>query len=267
VETPLRDEWDAIQKLDDEELLFCEAAARLGVDPFQIAPELSESLELAGDALSRELLRDFLDVVDPGSISESLSWVDEASADIDKLSNPTESDLTTLRAAIQDAAIQDAEPVVSRGPWDVGYAQAHALRSVLGISDVDRFEIERFVAERQRPSMRREIDGYGVASGGVRLVRSRPVAQVGMRFTSARALWHGIYDHADVPFLLTRARTTKQKIERAFAAELLAPAAGIEVLLQDAGPLWDSEDAEEVADHFGVRADVVERQIENNLVL
>jgi Zn-dependent peptidase ImmA (M78 family) len=90
--------------------------------------------------------------------------------------------------------------------------------------------------------------------------RGRP-----QRFTLSRAFWHYLWE-SDPVFLVTTAYTERQKVERAFAAELLAPADGIRKLLgtdpRDAVP----EDLDGIAEHFGVSSMVIEHQVENQLL-
>lgn len=83
------------------------------------------------------------------------------------------------------------------------------------------------------------------------------------RFTLSRALWHFLAED-DPIFLVTASYTDRQKVERAFAAELLAPAEGIEQRLTS--EIFVEENLEELADHFGVSVKVVEHQIQNQLI-
>jgi Zn-dependent peptidase ImmA (M78 family) len=80
----------------------------------------------------------------------------------------------------------------------------------------------------------------------------------------SRAFWHVICE--DEPhFLVTAAYTDHQKVERAFAAELLAPTEGIAKELDNIS-MVTQEDLEQVAEHFGVSTMVVEHQLENQLI-
>jgi Zn-dependent peptidase ImmA (M78 family) len=69
----------------------------------------------------------------------------------------------------------------------------------------------------------------------------------------------------DPLFLVTGAYTDRQKMERAFAAELLAPAKGIAERLGGTPDVVLLEDLEEVAQYFRVSPMVVEHQVENQL--
>jgi Zn-dependent peptidase ImmA (M78 family) len=79
-------------------------------------------------------------------------------------------------------------------------------------------------------------------------------------------LWHILFQD-DPLFLVTAAYTDRQKVERAFAAELLAPAQGVAERLGNDGVAVTSEDIEAVAQHFDVSAMVIQHQVENQLSL
>jgi Zn-dependent peptidase ImmA (M78 family) len=77
-------------------------------------------------------------------------------------------------------------------------------------------------------------------------------------------MWHIIWGESH-DFLVTSAYTDKQKIERAFAAELLAPAAGVAERVGGYPTADDLDEIEETADHFGVSPMIIERQMRNQL--
>jgi Zn-dependent peptidase ImmA (M78 family) len=63
-------------------------------------------------------------------------------------------------------------------------------------------------------------------------------------------------------FIVTQTTSLRDRAEGAFAAELLAPAAGVESFLSDH---VDDEDRERAAQHFGVSTRVIDHQLENHL--
>jgi Zn-dependent peptidase ImmA (M78 family) len=85
------------------------------------------------------------------------------------------------------------------------------------------------------------------------------------RFTLARALWHYLWEDT-LFFLVTTAYTDRQKVERAFAAELLAPASGIAGLLGFDPAAASQEDVDLVAEALNVSPMVVQHQLENQLL-
>jgi hypothetical protein len=82
------------------------------------------------------------------------------------------------------------------------------------------------------------------------------------RFAVCRALYEYFPAPGDEPRLITRARTAEQQSNRAFAAEFLAPVAALRQRLTSAEPF--DEEADEIADEFGVSALVVRHQLENH---
>lgn len=263
-DTQLHEEWNANQILDADESAFCEASARLGLDPFNTDQQLANALVEAADALRQDLLVDFLNAVDPRRITETMMWVNEAADAISELTAPGQADLSELRSAVAAPALETA---TTRDPWILGLSQARAARDYLGLDRLAPVNIGDLVSEAVRPSGVRQVDGYGTSQDGLRLVLGRAATSTAARFAGARALWHGLNDSVGAPFLLTRAHTVRQKAERAFAAELLAPAAGIKDLLGDVGALYDSEDVAAIARHYAVQPILIEHQIENNVDL
>ena len=99
------------------------------------------------------------------------------------------------------------------------------------------------------------------------LVLGRPAGAQARRFSQGRGLWHLLFGTSPAGrFLLTPARTDRQRTERAFAAELLAPADGILKQLPVDPVEATSEDLDLVAAHFGVSPLLVRHQLENQLL-
>lgn len=87
----------------------------------------------------------------------------------------------------------------------------------------------------------------------------------GRRFELARLLGdHLIYDAENVWLPATKAKTARQKTQRAFAAELLCP---IDVLKEYLDGDFSDDAMEDVAESFGVSTKVVETQLVNHQLL
>lgn len=261
-ETQLHKEWRAIQSLDSEEVAFCESAARLGLDPFDVDEAISDSLEAAGDKVPINLLSDFLNAVDPKRIREGMAWIGRASRELALLTDPSAAEYSRMENAVRETAM----PRAGESPWTIGYQQARRARETLGLGDAESFPIQALVAATTRSGPSGQVDGIGVGIKGVKLVLTRRSSQPDVRFASARALWHALSGQGGAPFLLTHARTYRQKIERAFAAELLAPASGIEGHLDESSSPSDAHVIDSIARTYGVGPLVVQHQIENNLM-
>lgn len=263
-ESPLHDEWSAITETSDEEREFCEAAAQLGFDPYDPPPELATQLATATQRISDEkLLRDFLDAVEPELIGAGLDWIDEITRFIQSGPNVAGASLDPLR-----------HPEAPHGPgftlpWDVGYADARRIRASLGLGDQQPFDVGSFVPVTESPYGGRGLQGLGGRSraGSSLLVLGRGMREGPKRFAGARALWHFVVEPDRDRFLITNAYTDRQRVERAFAAEVLAPAAGIAAFLGETRGIVTQSDVEDAADHFRVSPLLVQWQIQNQLAM
>lgn len=262
--TTLQKEWEVISSADPEEVSFCLAAARLGLDPYSDAERYGDAIIQAAESLSDDLLTDFLDAVDPDRIQLALAWVSSVRSRI--LRPPTglveDGDLfLRLRAEAREAG-----SFTRALPWQLGWAQARFVRENQRTDFAHRFQIERYIG-----SDIDLVDDPDLQAIGGRTER-RPLAVLGqhrpdssMRFTLSRALWHCIWDDASI-FAVTAAHTQRQSAERAFAAELLAPAEGIASLLESPPEVATDEELEQIAEHFGVSPMVVGYQVRNQLI-
>ena len=264
-QTPLATEWANIQTADSEETEYCLAAARLGLDPYSDALKYSDDIVRSAEQLTDpSLLRDFLDVVDPDKIAATLRWVSAAKDEIEALTSRPSGEVAELRSA--------ARPLPGWNgmrPWELGWAQARLIRGALHLDQDHAFEVERLVTEVTRPTSSLGLHALGEAKEGSYplLVVSHRQPGVSKRFVLARALWHVLWQDSST-FLVTSAHTDRQKTERAFAAEVLAPAQGISSRIVDDGVHSGLEDSalDELARHFRVSTLLVQHQIENQLL-
>jgi hypothetical protein len=259
----LANEWRAITAASQDERDFCIAAARLGLDPYTLDDELAARLESVGAELSDTLLADFLDSVAPASIEGGLRWVDRVSRLIGQLEIPPDARLETLRMEAPRLP-EPTDPL----PWERGYRQATDVRSLFGLEPTQRFDASGMVTIKKRDSEDRGLQALGglTPSDAGTLILGRHVRQRDSSFAVARSLWHFAFDNAE-RFLLTTAHADRQRVERSFAAELLAPAAGLNQVLNVEDGLVTTDDVSDAAEHFGVAPFVVRHQIENQLGL
>lgn len=112
------------------------------------------------------------------------------------------------------------------------------------------------------------LQAVGVAPGDFArptIVLGRAALASSTRFIQGRALWHRLTKDEST-FLITTSYTDLQKIERAFAAELLAPAEGIRTRLSLPPSEAVQEDLGFVAEHFEVSSTLIEHQIQNQIL-
>ena len=262
-DTPLAQEWGAIEATDEDEHAFAVAAARLGADPYDMDPELSRLIEEAATRLEGGVLGDFLSAVNPDRIEAGLGWVARANGRLDALIGEPHEAVAHIREHAEHR-----RPAGRGLPWAIGWSQAQAVREALDLSPDAVFNLADGVAVEELTSGDRGLEGLGRTSesGASVLVLGRRLSDSGRRFATARALWHTAYGNPRSPFLLSGLSTGAHRIERAFAAELLAPASGIANLVGIERELVTTEDIEDVAAHYGVSSLLVRHQIDNQLV-
>lgn len=255
--TLLQDEWSAIQGSDDDERQFAAVAAAWGFDPYNIGDDEAQRLLSAGEALQDDaLLADLARAVPFSALESAEHWMHEALREA-----------TSLRR--QRRSLPDADALLSvsgAAPWREGYRRARSLREQLGISLTRAVAIEDFVAVTS-------VSGPppGNIEALAKIERDTAIAVVGPeidpraprgRFIGARTLARRITDPQTTSSLLTRGAQYTDKLERAFAAEFLAPAEGVrEVLRGD----FSEESQARAAQAFGVSEIVIGHQIDNQL--
>lgn len=262
--TFLQEEWDAIQNADEDEHAFCEMSAGLGWDPYDLddsmrtqVVDLAERLgELGTEAVA------VIDSVEPSKDCSALLAAFEAA-------KPNELRLPRFK--------QRGMEFRERPPWDVGYELARSARSEFGLDGKpiasteslaqalgqDSRTLKRATKPLEQLSPLELVDGVVTrgASGNVALgLRER--GDAGMRFLLCRALGEVFYSQGDA--LLTKGATARQRLNRAFAAEFLAPSASLAKRIVH--PTVDGEQVDDLAEEFGVSTRVIQHQLENHQI-
>lgn len=262
--TFLQDEWAAIQAMDEQESSFCEMAAGLGWDPYDLDDNEQSQVITLADQLG-ELREEAVAVID---------WQD-----------PTKDGLVILDA-VEDAKeyelpLGDILSGLASGesrelpPWEDGYRLAQKVRSHLGLDgqplrsgeelaaalNQDTTALNRATNPLAPLSDLRLIDGVVArgASGGVSF-GLKEKGEIGKRFLFCRALGEAIASRG--AGLVTRGTTRRQQTNRAFAAEFLAPSRSLGERITH--PAVDDEQVDDLAEEFGVSAQVIRHQVENH---
>ena len=261
----LREDWKAILGATEQESKLCKWSARLGLDAFD-PEELTDDLErnLFGwladfDAPLRD---DLLDAVQLPALPESLNWVRRA-------------------ASLAAGAGPGGPPASVSFDGDhgtahrCGYACATALRRHLWprngrgpIGDLDETLVRLGWAKSPSRTLSLDPDG-ALEAAASRSDEGAPVAVIGdvgragNRFRLARAVFLGHFTRSGHlhPRLATTAHTWEQRASRAFAAEFLAPAAG---LAEHLGGRASPSQIDKLADLYDVSPQAIGRQIENH---
>jgi hypothetical protein len=255
VGTLLQDEWAAIQQADPSERDYCLVAASWGQDPYDMPSDTAQLLiNTEAKIGSAELLTDLARAVPLDQLADSASWLLEATNSIE--ARPIN---------LPPLGPLDWSATAGVAPWKIGYERARRLRNLLDLDPGTPAPVNMLLAVTQTPSQApTNIDALVSADGRSTLsvVVGAGASSHTKRFVSARAIGRHSLAPIEGPSLLTRATQHTERAERAFAAELLAPADGIATLL--AGDY--SEDAlQRAAEHFGVAPILVQHQVENQV--
>ena len=262
----LRKNWAAVEGANEQERQLCEWSAHLGIDPYdrgELTENLEQTLRESVTALDTRLRGDLLNAAQPRTLPRDLRWLREAEA----------------RAAGAGGGRRSAEnvPCDSRAPTAhrFGYACATALRRRLlpasaddPIDDLDGLLVR--LGWARQPCRSLDLDSESPLEAALtRSNQGAPVAVVGEagadanRFRLARSafLHHFAPSGRTHRRLVTDAHTWEQRASRAFAAELLAPAAGLAKRL---GRKASPRQIDDLARHYHVSSQAVGRQIENH---
>ena len=260
-QTYLAPEWRAIldAEHDPEQRAFCEKAARLGCDPFDVADSVAAQIEHLGVLLPEPVAEDFCDAIPLAQMTSGAeavkTFIDSASA-------------TALGEGrwreFRERLHWDGTEI----PWRDGYNEARALRAYLGQSgpiatDLDSFLKREFGSlEIREFEVAPRIDAISAPTQTEAPLFGFPsrLREESKRFILCRAL----SDHllSGQRSLVTRTGTEHQQRNRAFAAEFLAPAESIKQRIS--GDRVGEEDVEELAHEFQVSDLVIHHQIQNH---
>ncbi|MBM4061334.1 MAG: hypothetical protein FJ265_09615 [Planctomycetes bacterium] len=257
----LREQWHAVLGADGEERRFCEAAAELGLDPYAATEASAAAIVTANEAVPPGLFHELAAEADIERLTAESLWCQRAAAAAATLQGlPAWS---RLRGSLQLGVPVDGGP-----PWRVGYSRAEQVRQLLklGVGPLPADVLGELASpETVVPSTTGRIalgfareDAAGIVFGAM---AGRVPAGTSKTFLRARAM-HELLHGQGPAFLLTRANTREQATGRAFAAEMLVPAAAIRARIRDRVATGD--DVVDIAAEFAVAEQVVRLQIVNH---
>lgn len=261
----LKNNWQSISEADPDESAFCRSAGKIGLDPYCLSDwplQLAELLESGlGSDSDRPIASDFLEATEPDTAVELWNWVEKTHTDFDLRQSP---------------AIASLPSATSRNPVTNGYQLAQELRKILAfpasaplksVADAAQaLKIGPLVFEPHNHLCSPTVLGAVGWRGGREpvLAAPKPLRETTMRFLEARSLYHAAFACRSGPRLVTDARTWNQQASRTFAAELLAPQAGLRARFNRVTWARDPEGFEKkLADDYNVSTKVVAHQPEN----
>ena len=246
--------WEAINSLEEGEVEFVQAAALLGLDPFDVQDSVADAIVESWETSQPSIRQEVLASADEESLADVGKWLQNSLARLE------ESDHGTGWAAVREAALAES----AGSPSSRGYALADRVRRHLGACE-GKFEFDASGPlalpnlPLQPPSKR--IQGL-VASNAPTCVSAPSRRETSRRFLLARALGDYIGRSEAGPGILSSLATDRQAQSRAFAAQFLAPADAIRARLEDQH--HEEGVIDEIGFEFGVSSEVIRRQIDNH---
>jgi hypothetical protein len=266
--TPLAEEWAEIAKADDAEWSFCRTVARTGLDPYSIDAETADSIINIAAELPAEIVDDFFNSADVAALADAADWVRRAMAVTGGATAKAPQSLHAIYAVVSPQALRYAGSGDDERPWQLGYAMARQLRRALGVQDSDYFDVAPWVGIGDVSAPAHGIYGLAAVANdrcGV-VLGNRGLGYTARRFGQARALGRILVSPGQQQFILSAARSRDERAARAFAAELLAPAAGIRQALKTVDDNDDSA-LEAVAQRFQVSPLLIRHQYDNQIAV
>lgn len=262
-DTPLQDEWSAIQTLGEEERSFCQITGMMGADPFNLDADEQQRIVALESELSRDLLVEFCAIASPATLEEALALY-RHDASVTASRGERSQRLQSIRAP--------APATSHQRPWQVGYAAARHMREQLNLDGEvigsrerlhEILDIPPTIAYESAAS--RYMDGVvGIKADASIGCVLHATSERSRFFTFARMLMEYAYSPGSSMTMITRSNSVRQSINRAFAAEFLVPASMIGSRLSEAP---DTDQVQDIADEFGVQYMVVAYQIRNQIGL
>ena len=263
----LRDDWNELGQLTQEERDLCAWSARLGVNA-HYEDELSEPLEdlLRAEVpgMGMDLAKDLLDAATIDGVAQDVEWIAEA------------------HSIAQRARCGGANAMLS-GPWLVtmeqtahqtGYVHAEILRGRTGIPCAPMADLPGFMCRMGwadspivamnlspgSPLLDAVVDYGQDGTPVVASHRSGPGSYE--RLLLARSLFMKNRSATGQRRLVTESHTWDQRASRAFAAEFLAPARALSGRIGSS--FVSGGEVEALAEEFDVDSRVIRRQIANH---
>lgn len=270
--TLLEEEWNAIESTDPEEREYCESTAALGLDPYSLDDQQRREIVTIGNRLPASIRSEFFAIARAGCLVEESKLL----LDSLKIGRANTADLQALRELRPE--VQSLSILRSPAPaWEKGYGVARELRQRLNLDHrpvpslpalseaLGSTPAELAQAIHEQPSPTAFYDAVvglnSKGSPGFVVTSSREESR---RFNLCRGLFEFLTTESADAALLTSARSDRQAMNRAFAAEFLAPASGLQA--RTSGASISTDEVDVLASEFGVSPLLIAHQIENHQI-
>jgi hypothetical protein len=260
----LIDEWTAIREASANEREFCETTGALGLDPYDLEDEKANEILSVASSLPAEIKREFFLAADSTALKQQARWISKCLQGLEDYETKTK--LAGKKGYYSTQATQST-------PWQTGYDLAQRFRKDFGKGNKVKkpLDIEKLCGLKKgnlpviRIGDEHKLDAVAKLSNdvGPQVATSKDRTS-GKTYLLARSICDYLCTDSEESALLTRASSDRQKRNRAFAAEMLAPAEGIRELLS--GSRIAPDEIVEIAAHFRVSEWLIQHQIQNHRI-
>ncbi len=252
-------------RTDQDEAIYCRCAGLLGADPFEPGDELCTAITRTIAVLGQDVAMEMFATAEVANVVSRAQWLQDQTHSVIRKSREVAAHAGELKRRLQAAKSQSGKP------WERGYAVAQQLRGLLDMAPdrsmptVDAVTRALFDAPATVVSSIKHLE----ANSGARGVASESREGLGIAMQSSRmpqfqlaaTFADFLFSGEGRLFLSTGASTDRQKTNRAFAAEFLAPIEGIK-------DSWSAKkmpykNFDDIADRFGVSSYIVRYQVQN----
>lgn len=270
--TFLQEEWESIQGADQDEAMFCKTAAGLGLDPYALDEAGRTSVINLEDALSQDWFEEAVAVLDPVRLDAQVASI----ATMFRSGESGSLSLDRLQAISPLPTGAHAEQQADK-PWVAGYTLARHVRHQLELDGVplattadlaralgEEPDAVRAVTKARNLGAADFVDGVVTRDdNGLPAFAVRRGHDTARRFQFCRALAE-VLESPNSDALVTRAGTDRQRRNRAFAAEFLAPSEALRARV--CSTTLDGDAVDELATEFGVSPWHITHQVQNHKI-
>ena len=251
--------------------LYCRCAGLLGADPFEPGDALYTAISQTVAIVGQDIALEIFAVAEAPHVVQRAQWLHDQAQGAIKKSREVAKHASALKQSVRTAFAQDGKP------WERGYAVAQQLRALLNLTPDMPMQCDEAVTQAlfgapaavvssikdlELNSGARWVISQGSEGLGIAMPsKSGPLSQTQSQFQLAASFADFVFSGDSEIYLSTAAATDRQKANRAFAAEFLAPIQGIQ-------EKWSSKktphtNVEAIADAFGVSPYFIRYQVQN----
>jgi hypothetical protein len=255
-------------RADPDEALYCRCAGLLGADPYEPGDELDAAIRQTIALLGPELALEMFATAEAAGVASRARWLQDQARGAIRKSREVAGQAHDLKDRLR------AEMPRTEKPWERGYLLARRLRALRGLAPdaplptVDAVTQAFFAAPASVVESLKDLEARSGARGlasedgeGFGIAIAPPGGRTVPQFQLAATFADFLISGDDALYLSTVASTDRQKSNRAFAAEFLAPIDGIK-------ENWSPKKTPEsnfaaIAERFGVSRFTVRYQVQN----